>query len=54
MFKILDLKYHKIEFNDESNETKCTQIVICKKINPSEKKTFLEFLKQILNFLFAF
>jgi hypothetical protein len=37
MFKILDLKYYKTEVNDESRETKCNQIVICKNLNPSKK-----------------
>jgi len=36
MFKILDLKYYKIEVNDESKEIKCIQIVIYK--NPSKKQ----------------
>jgi len=29
MSKILDLKYKKIEVNDENKESKCTQKVIC-------------------------
>jgi hypothetical protein len=32
MFRTLDLKYYKIEVNDESKETKCIQI-----INPTKK-----------------
>jgi hypothetical protein len=32
MFRTLDSKYYKIEGNDESKETKCTQI-----INPRKK-----------------
>jgi hypothetical protein len=38
MFRTLDLKYYKIEVNDEIKETKCTQI-----INPSKKKHWLNF-----------
>jgi len=48
MFKILDLKYYKIEVNDESKEIKCTQIVIYKKFNPSKNKTLLEFFVHVL------
>jgi hypothetical protein len=29
MYKTLDLKYYKIEVNDENKETKCTQIILC-------------------------
>jgi len=47
MSKTLDLKYYKIEVNDESKETKCTHIVICE-ISNQTKKTLLEFFKQIL------
>jgi hypothetical protein len=39
-------KYYKIEINDESKETKCTQIVICKISNPSKKKPYLNFWKK--------
>jgi hypothetical protein len=38
MFWTLDLKYYIIEVNDESKETKCTQI-----INPRKKKLWLNF-----------
>jgi hypothetical protein len=47
MSKNLDLKYYKIEVNDENKETKCTQIVICEISNPTGKQ-LLEFLKKIL------
>jgi hypothetical protein len=47
MFKTLDLKYYKIEVNDESKETKCTQIVICG-ISNQTKKNIAEIFKQIL------
>jgi len=51
--KTLDLKYNKIEVNDESKETKCTQIILCEIFNPNRrKKTLLEFLKHILNLFF--
>jgi len=43
MSKTLDLKYYKIEVNDESKETKCTQIILCEILNPNKKKTLLEF-----------
>ncbi len=43
MFKTLDLKYYNIEVNDESKETKCTQIIICEIFNPSKKKHYLNF-----------
>jgi len=39
MFKTLDLKYYKIEVNDESKETKCTQIIICEISNTRRKNT---------------
>ncbi len=42
MSKILGYKYY-IEVNDESNETKCTKIVICKKFNPRNKNHCLNF-----------
>jgi hypothetical protein len=55
MFMTLDLKYYKIEVNDESKETKCTQIIICESFNPSKKRkhclnfeTNFEFLFHIL------
>jgi len=32
------IKKHKIKVNDDSKETKCNQIVICKISNPSKKK----------------
>jgi len=38
MSKTLDLKYYKIEVNDESKETKCTQIILCEILNPNKKK----------------
>jgi len=37
MSKNLDLKYYKIEVNDESKETKCTHIVICEISNQTKK-----------------
>jgi hypothetical protein len=43
MSKKLDVKYYKIEVNDESKETKCTQIVLCEISNTSKKKHFLNF-----------
>ncbi len=33
MSKTLDIKYYKIEVNDESKETKCTQIITQEKKN---------------------
>jgi hypothetical protein len=48
MSTTLDLKYYKIEVNDENKETKCTQKVICEQFITQEKKTLLEFFKQIL------
>ncbi len=38
MFKILDLKYFKIELNDEIKETNYTQIIICEIPNPNKEK----------------
>ncbi len=46
MSKNLDLKYYKIEVNNESKETKCTQIAICKIYNLSKKKHCLNFLNK--------
>ncbi len=44
MSKNLDLKYYKIEVNDENKETKCTLKVICKQfLTQAKKKTLLEF-----------
>ncbi len=43
MSKTLDLKYYKIEVNDESKETKCTHIVICEISNQKKKKHCLNF-----------
>ncbi len=43
MFKTLDLKYYKIEVNDESKETKCIQIVICEISNPRKNNHCLNF-----------
>jgi len=49
MFKTLDLKYYKIEVNDESKETKCTQIIICEISNTRRKNTIWIFEKNIEN-----
>jgi hypothetical protein len=46
MSKTLDLEYYKVEFNDESKETKCIQIVICKTSNPRKKQYCLNFLNK--------
>jgi hypothetical protein len=43
MFKTLDLKYNKIEVNDESKETKCTQIIKWKISNPRKNNHCLNF-----------
>jgi hypothetical protein len=43
MFKTLNLKYYKIEVNDESKETKCTHIIICEISNPKKRKHCLNF-----------
>ncbi len=39
-------KIYKIEGNDESKETKCTQIVICENFNQAKKKHCLDFLNK--------
>jgi len=54
MFKILDLKYYKVEVNDESKEIKCTQIVRYKKSNPSKKIHCLNFLNKYWIFCSCF
>jgi hypothetical protein len=36
MSKTLDIKYYKIEVNDESKETKCTQIILREIPNPNK------------------
>jgi hypothetical protein len=37
MSKNLDIKYYKIEVNDENKETKCTQIILHEIPNPNKK-----------------
>jgi hypothetical protein len=49
MSKKLDYKYYKIEASDESKETECTQIVICKIFEPKQKKNCLNFLFMFSN-----
>jgi hypothetical protein len=51
MFKTFDLKYYKIEVNDESKKTKCTQIVICEISNISKKNIAWIFENNIDNIL---
>ncbi len=51
MSKNLDLKYYKIEVNDESKETKCTHIVICEISNQTKKDIAWIFETNIENVL---
>jgi hypothetical protein len=50
MSKTLDLKYYKIELNDESKETKCTQIIICEIPSPSKKKNIVWIFETNIDF----
>jgi len=51
MSMTLDFKYYKIEVNDESKETKCTQIIICETSTQAKEKHCLNFETNI-EFLF--
>ncbi len=48
----MDLKYYKIEVNDESKETKYTYIVVCEICNPI-KKTLVWIFETNIEFFFS-